>query len=74
MSELQINVQAKQVVVTIRDGENKLEIRDGDIIEYNDRDMAVGIDGGCTRSVDEVLRNYDLTRERLLDMIVLMTL
>ena len=67
---IQITATAKQCSVEIREGENKLVIADGDIIEYNDRDAG----GGCDRSIDEVLRHYNLTAETLLGLIVMMTL
>lgn len=68
---LQVSVQAKQCRVEIRDGENKLVIEDGAIMEYNDKDIG---GGGCDRSIDEVLRGYDLSSEFLFGLIVMMTL
>lgn len=68
---LQVSVQAKQCWVEIRDGENKLIIEDGAIMEYNDKDVG---GGGCDRSIEEVMRGYDLSSEFLLSLIVMMTL
>lgn len=67
---LTANVQTKQYRVEIRDGENKLVIEDGAIMEYNDKDVG---GGGCERSINEVLRGYNLSSEVLLGLIVSMT-
>lgn len=68
---LQTCVQAKQCKVEIRDGNTKLVIADGEITEYHDKDIG---GGGCTRSIDEVLRHYNVDAEFLLDLIMMMTL
>jgi len=67
---LAANVQTKRCSVEIRYGENKLVIEDGTIMEYNDKDIG---GGGCERSINEVLRGYNLSSEVLLGLIVSMT-